>query len=291
MSLYHYCSNEVFFSIVDRREIWLSSLNLSNDSMEGKLLSSVILQLASDDGLQADHLRLLREQVEYLEGYFDGLGFCLSERGDLLSQWRGYAADGAGVSIGFSHRYLESLGERYRAASARSTPASESGFFMSRVLYKSTEQRELLSNAYREIREKIQAGAFDYPRVNLLIPVSDKEPQDHGQVQKTALKELTLRVLTLFGTLFQFKSEAFEEEREWRLISMVIKSGDKFDVRPSFGKLIPFRKFNLQGLGMEPFEEIILGPKNVTPTHVVDTFLTSRGFMNVKVTRSAATYR
>lgn len=101
MSLYHYCSNEVFFSIVDRREIWLSSLNLSNDSMEGKLLSSVILQLASDDGLQADHLRLLREQVEYLEGYFDGLGFCLSERGDLLSQWRGYAADGAGVSIGF----------------------------------------------------------------------------------------------------------------------------------------------------------------------------------------------
>lgn len=291
MSLYHYCSNEVFFSIVERREIWLSSLNLSNDSMEGKILSRVILQLASDDGLKSDHLRRLREQVEYLESYFDGLGFCLSERGDLLSQWRGYAADGAGVSIGFSHGYLENLGERYRAASARSTPGSESGFFLNKVLYKSTEQRELLGNAYRDIKEKIQAGAFDYSSVNLLVPASEKEREDRGQAQRDALKELTLRVLTLFGALFQFKSEAFEEECEWRLISMVIKSGDKFDVRPSFEKLIPFRKFSLQDLGVEPFEEIILGPKNVTPTHVVETFLSSRGFVNAKVTRSTATYR
>ena len=38
-----------------------------------------------------------------------GVGFCLSEEGDLLSQWRGYAADASGVVIGFSRNYLDWL--------------------------------------------------------------------------------------------------------------------------------------------------------------------------------------
>lgn len=39
----------------------------------------------------------------------EGLGFCLSERGDLLSQWRGYAAQGRGVSIAFRPIFLNAF--------------------------------------------------------------------------------------------------------------------------------------------------------------------------------------
>ncbi|MDP2064189.1 MAG: DUF2971 domain-containing protein, partial [Phaeovulum sp.] len=37
------------------------------------------------------------------------LGFCLSEESDLLSQWRGYAQDGAGFSVSFSVEKLKHI--------------------------------------------------------------------------------------------------------------------------------------------------------------------------------------
>lgn len=105
--LYHYCSNNAFHSIIENSSIWLSSLSLSNDSMEGKLVAEIIGLIAKDDELDQAATERLQESVFRLEQFVDGLGFCLSECGDLLSQWRGYADDATGVSIGFSKNYLE----------------------------------------------------------------------------------------------------------------------------------------------------------------------------------------
>jgi len=96
MILYHYCSNTDFHSIIENRRILLSSLSLSNDSMEGKLVAEILARIAKADGLDQPATRRLQESVSRLEQLFDGLGFCLSEDGDLLSQWRGYAADATG---------------------------------------------------------------------------------------------------------------------------------------------------------------------------------------------------
>lgn len=107
--LYHYCSTATFHSIVDTRSVRLSSLSLSNDTLEGKLVANAVAQLAKRDDLsQATSLRL-QDYLNFFEKIFDGLGFCLSEDGDVLSQWRGYAADATGVAIGFSRAYLEWL--------------------------------------------------------------------------------------------------------------------------------------------------------------------------------------
>ena len=35
-TLYHYCSTAAFQSIVEKRELWLTDLSLSNDNLEGK---------------------------------------------------------------------------------------------------------------------------------------------------------------------------------------------------------------------------------------------------------------
>lgn len=115
-TLYHYCSTESFTSILRTHSVWLSSLNLSNDSMEGRMVNATVLRLAEKDGLDADALRRLRESLSFTERTLDGLGFCLSEDGDLLSQWRGYADDGRGVAIGFSRSYLEWLAKSSRGA-------------------------------------------------------------------------------------------------------------------------------------------------------------------------------
>lgn len=41
MNLYHYCSTSTFLSIIANRSIWLSSMSLSNDTMEGKLVRHI----------------------------------------------------------------------------------------------------------------------------------------------------------------------------------------------------------------------------------------------------------
>ncbi|MCX5827610.1 MAG: DUF2971 domain-containing protein, partial [Deltaproteobacteria bacterium] len=107
--LYHYCSTSVFVSIIENRSIWLSSLNLSNDSLEGKLVAEIVARISTSDGLDQASSEELQKGVNFIEQIVDGLGFCLSEEGDLLSQWRGYAEDATGFSIGFSKKYLERM--------------------------------------------------------------------------------------------------------------------------------------------------------------------------------------
>src|ERR1022692_3736988 len=107
--LYHYCSTASFHAIVQSHSLWLSSLSLSNDTMEGKLVASTIARLAERESLDQDHVRSLQHGIRFIEENIDGLGFCLSEEGDLLSQWRGYAENATGVAIGFSTEYLNLL--------------------------------------------------------------------------------------------------------------------------------------------------------------------------------------
>jgi hypothetical protein len=112
--LYHYCSTASFHAIIQSRALWLSALSLSNDTMEGKLVARAIERLAEGDCLDHKNVRLLRIGIQSLTGIFDGLGFCLSEKRDLLSQWRGYAGNATGVAIGFSAEYLTWLSHEKR---------------------------------------------------------------------------------------------------------------------------------------------------------------------------------
>ena len=118
--LYHYCSTETFHSIVKNRSIWLSSLTQSNDSKEGAVILEILIELANEADLTLAAQGRLESALRGGFDFFDGLGFCLSEEGDLLSQWRGYANDGTGVSIGFNREYLVALGAKLRESEGRS---------------------------------------------------------------------------------------------------------------------------------------------------------------------------
>jgi hypothetical protein len=151
--LYHYCSNAAFHSIVENRSIWLSALSLSNDTMEGKLVRDVIAQMAESDGLDQATILRLKESVSSLEQMIEGLGFCLSEEGDLLSQWRVYVDDASRVSIGFSKEYLEKL-------SKASIDFPKPGFTLQKVEYEYESQKKRIQVTYDKIKELIDNGAY-----------------------------------------------------------------------------------------------------------------------------------
>lgn len=74
--------------------------------MEGRLVTQTFERLLSQSTVTTEEIEEIRRALLIIEDMFDGLGFCLSEKPDLLSQWRGYADDGQGLSIGFNKRII-----------------------------------------------------------------------------------------------------------------------------------------------------------------------------------------
>lgn len=268
------------------RTIRLSSLSLSNDTMEGKLVTTVLSKLAERDGLDQKTVRRLHQSLEFLERTIDGLGFCLSEEPDLLSQWRGYADDASGVSIGFSSEYLDWLGRKVKNDDAP-------GFKLERVEYEADAQEDHVRPTYEKVREFIDDGAYKFPGVRGLLDTrTDEEVKCEEKQIREAFYRLSMTILLLFPKLFLLKSHAFREEREWRLISFLVRGGkDACSFRSVRDRLIPYREIDLLEIDRNPLEEIVLGPKHDTPTMVIEDFLKQNGFVSISVRRSAATYR
>lgn len=287
-TLYHYCGNESFISIIRNRSIWLSSLKLSNDTKEGRVVIETIMRLAQKDGLDASAQDQLARGLSFLENFFDGLGFCLSSEGDLLSQWRGYADDGRGVAIGFSKEFLERRGKQIDGD-------KHPGFSLYKVLYEPAEQETAVTPIYEKLKELIGRGAFAfYPRGLLILAsyTAEEIAAQDKEIEKATV-EMHIKLLELFPFLFQLKGSAFKEERESRLVSVSVNDADGMNCqfRAKNERIIPYRNYPIHPDEEHPIAEIVLGPRHQTPIDVISSALRQSGFKDVVIKTSEATYR
>jgi hypothetical protein len=254
--------------------------------MEGKLVDLVIAHLAESDKLDAGSTKRIQGSIDYIRETVDGLGFCLSEKGDLLSQWRGYAADATGVAIGFSKDYLQRLKKK-------SFNETQSGFNIEKIKYNQQAHDALVEPTYRKVKELIASGAFRTPAFRgLLSQKTDEEIEQENELIRSANSQAYVTILSLFSKLFLLKSLAFKEEHEWRLVSYLGKGiDDSCSYRSVNDQVVPYRAYELLEMERSPIAEVILGPKHQTPVKVVQDFLKQNGFGDVKVIKSAATYR
>jgi len=283
-TLFHYCSSSTFAAIVSQKSIWLSSLSLSNDTMEGRLVTQTFDRLLSLSKIDAEEMGEIREALKFAEELFDGLGFCLSEKPDLLSQWRGYADDGKGFSIGFASEYLYEL--------RRAKEDGEYGFSVGKVVYESAEHEAVLKPIYDEIKEIIDSGKLKRPRFGLISMPREEEMKKLDDEYLKSIKALWLKATKTLTSVYMLKAKAFSEEAEWRLVSYLSRDTDDLAFyRASGNRLIPYREFKLKPLNVRAITEVYIGPKNITPNFVIEKFLAQNGFPDVSVSRSAATYR
>ena len=254
--LYHYCSNDSFLSIIKTNSIRLSSLSLSSDSREGKLVSELMVEFGKSDKLGQEIVERLRFTVDGLNQFIDGLGFCLSESGDLLSQWRGYAGDGSGVSIGFSKQYFQRLSKLSRGKDV-------AGFSLSQVKYDREKQKSRIHPAYLKIKELIEKGVFKIPsRFMILSNLTDEENKEEENLLKVLQTKLSFTNLMLLRELYSLKHSAFSEEKEWRLVSFFLKNGEEqCSFRSSETGIVPYRDYKMIDCGCGRIVEIFLVPK------------------------------
>ncbi len=269
-TLYHYCSTEAFMAIVVNKNIRLSALSMSNDSEEGRLVLRLTEKLGSTSRTDRAVLAFLKSHWNEVVTANEGLGFCLSERGDLLSQWRGYAVQGRGVSIGFSTEYLNRM--------SVSDEADEHFATLERVEYRERQQLHEYEPTFKALVSAIEeASGYLYAGE---VSISDKLKA----VLNRKLRPWTRRIYT-------FKNDGFAEEREWRMLALLTsEEQETCSYRAVDDKIVAFKELRLDAKPLPPIVSVTLGPKHTTPVDQVVRMLHCYG-IDATVAKSTLTYR
>lgn len=268
--LHHYCTTETFMAIAASKRIRLSALSMSNDSEEGRL----VLRLTDKLGL-AHHtdpavLASLKAHWNEVVAANEGLGFCLSERGDLLSQWRGYAGQGRGVSIGFSTEFLKRV--------SVADESDEHFATLERVEYGEGQQLHEYGPTYTAL-------------VNAIVDAQGYLQYGHVSITEKLKAVLNRKLRPWTRKIYTFKNDGFAEEREWRMLALLTPEEQQdCSYRAVDDKIVAFRELRLDTGEGPAIVSVTLGPKHVTPVDQVERMLLRYG-INATVTKSALTYR
>ncbi|BEP67646.1 MULTISPECIES: DUF2971 domain-containing protein [unclassified Variovorax] len=189
---------------------------------------------------------------------------------DLLSQWRGYATQSRGVSIGFSTDFLKRISVADEADAHFAT--------LERVEYGEGQQLHEYGPTFRTLVNAIEEaqGYLQYGHVS----ISEK--------LKAALNH-KLRPWT--RKIYTFKNDGFDEEREWRMLALLSsEEQDACSYRAVDDKIVAFRELRLDAQPGPAIVSVTLGPKHVTPVDQVKRMLQRNGIL-ATVAKSGLTYR
>lgn len=274
--IYHYCNMASLCSIVESHNIWLSNSYVMNDSRENTWIIPFIRQCSSE--LRSDKTAELLDNIlmHYDLNTFTPYVASFSKEGDVLSQWRAYADDGAGVSVAFDPL---TFGVQRQPPHLAVTKQGNTG--LADVIYDTEFQENYVRSVFRSNVDTYLAN----PKARV----------DNYSVGAVA----SLRMMAPL-----FKNPAFQEEQEVRIIHIPMIMGDKEDNLILDGSVSPLR-FRAVGdrltsyfelplstqEGIEPIVEVITGPKSRANHSEIRNMLSHNGYRNVSVVRSKASYR
>jgi hypothetical protein len=231
--LYHYCPLDAFLSIIENKTLRLSDTKKSNDSLEGKALLAYMEENVLEEydkkfsyldefpfvsGMKSkDAIKLMiSARMQHLLRNDDILCYasCLSEEGDLLSQWRAYADNGRGVSIGFDFQILQNL---------IASEQTDNLLKLNKVEYVSTENAPVLLLRAANVQAFLD---------NVLCAVGEGKTADifMNPYNTDLLSQMNEEILLLNS--MPYKHDSFIAEKEWRIVldDELRKSSEEWDM-------------------------------------------------------------
>lgn len=110
-NIYHYTSVKGLMGIVESKSIWTSDTRYLNDKQELNDFSKFLSKEVESRDEEEEFCTFIKGVSSAWQNHFHyGSTFVcsFSEKGDLLSQWRGYCPSNKGISIGFSSKEIKS---------------------------------------------------------------------------------------------------------------------------------------------------------------------------------------
>ncbi len=316
--LYHYCSNLKSFSILQGKTIRLCDIRKSNDynelqvffpdiftsiwrnyisspfpfSYNGKKDNEAIMELLEESqSMWEDRL---------LSGDFSNFVMCFSEESDSLNQWRGYADNGKGCCIGFSHELLQQY------------CTNSTGLLrLEKIEYISEEQ------VVNMVQNNSNEALMDLRTLRQWIVENMTHNNDDPDTDDLLGFNFNGMLENLFIDSLKYKSVGFNEEKEWRLFLANpaykkpewVYGNEQINIGPNgFVETINYLKnkieFNITSDDMIPYlpikfseflkcpvEELRLGPKTKISESDIKLFLMQNEYSNLKIIYSNISYR
>lgn len=285
--LYHYCDTTTFKSIVENSELWLSSLRQSNDAMEGHLLRRLIHEALAEMNLSQDVAAELTDMWDTWFFQVDCFATCLSTEKDLLSQWRGYAANGSGFSIGFDAEALTKLEFTDGPLLGSWANARPQLYY---VEYDEQQQKEQVREVFSDMLPMLKILSGQRSLRNLLQEADDQtKAKELGKVK--ARTEVAHKLFQWVPQAYTIKSDAFAEEHEARLMAVAPLMPKVHRYRTRAAALVPYLRLNISAGDRSPIVSVRLGPTNPTPADVIRSYLRGHDMGHIEVTTSVASYR
>ena len=281
-TLYHYCTTDTFHKIIMNRSVRLSSLNLSNDTMEGRWANERLIDACIRAKINPVEVERLRDFLDIMPEVYGMLGLCLSSEPDMLSQWRGYADDGYGFCVGFNSRKL------------MNSVRGKIGGTLLRIEYDKEKQIQQLTRLARDITKQVNAGALQ-AKVSTILTQGKWETTRWAEIDEAMrLFQNHLQMHSLH--LYTMKNPAFSEEREWRQVSPYVplsQLNGEWEYRAGRDRISPYRevKFDGDGEAEGMIDVVYVGPRNITTDTVLNAFTRKYLGDNVEIRRSEASYR
>jgi hypothetical protein len=234
--LYHYTNTSALISILKTRQLWATDALYTNDQTEVLhslvMLTRIVNEAQKDRAIDiATDMMLIAAEEFYtvVEVYL----VCFCRKGDLLSQWRAYGQAG-GYAIGFDSTVLTSLTGNH--------------VMLAPVLYDGSKQEQLIRDLVQRWRQ----------------PFKDAKLEEFDKQIRRLGAFVFAQAFSFFAATF--KSEAFLEEDEWRLVyrrQVVIKddSGLGIDFRERKGMAASYAPMPLPPISetVVPVRHIVMG--------------------------------
>lgn len=218
--IYHYCSVESMMSILRNKCIWLNDSSKTNDSTEIIWVLKNLIEVLTEN-LEKERLYIQSSLFEKIKAVIDAIEeeqktspstfltkilldnqknflACFSVNGDLLSQWRAYANDGTGVSIGFDSNY-------FRYFNRKTNYSFKQVNYLDRTKAK---MHELFDDLFKQfiqdcvVLNSIEDGFLDL-KTKIYWLINSVRKEGHA-----------------------FKNQHFSEEKEWRINRVVERYDD-----------------------------------------------------------------
>lgn len=320
MLLYHYCSNEVMISILKKKQLWMTDISHSNDYNELLLFLPDVYYAIEDQynkspfdmlykgkrGNQALNL-LLRNVDDYInkslqKGDITSFVVCFSEKGDLLSQWRGYANDAYGFSIGFSKNELANYSKK---------DCFNGMLSFHKVKYINKDYANIIIKKHsNEILQYIKNIRIEVKKIFRLRDLNEEQTE-------------FMMAILLYGKLatfmidsLRYKWDSYQEENEWRLYFNSITKDEeslfgeesklpewsffdkdllnfrgKMDFYSKEDCILPYYPINLSELSAKPIKQVLVGPKNRSYSQDIKLLFAKAQFQIPNVSKSTIAYR
>jgi hypothetical protein len=259
--VYHYTDAAGLIGMLQSNKIWATDYRFLNDKSEvGHTRKAVRSIVSTALGSCKDETcaKFYREILAYqeVESTADSYVFSLSEEGDDLGQWRGYAKEGYGFTVGFCGNSIYEPTEE------------EADYSFLKIEYNQAEQIAVMKRAMKDFESKLK------------YIEKDKDIDIDDAADKAANWFDWLVEIRAVGN----KHGSFRLEREWRIVGAVPvdDAHGEVRIRASGPRLVRYIELSLGKKPAKklPVRRIGIGPgfQGTEEVHAVKALCRENGY-------------